>query len=110
MQKKYRLTHKRAFSYVYRKGKSLTCDSLVLAYAPTKYGKRIGFSISHKVGKAVVRNKIKRRLKNGLIPVMNHIDNGYNYIFIAREKAAEITYSELINSAIYLLKKAKLYN
>lgn len=110
MQKRYRLTHKRAFSYVYRKGKTIKCDSLVLAYAPTKYGKRIGFSISHKVGKAVVRNKIKRRLKNGLIPVMDRIDNGYNYIFIAREKAANITYAELINAAIALLKKVNLYD
>lgn len=108
MQKKYRLTHKKAFNYVYRRGKSTACDSLILMYAPTKYGKRFGFSISKKVGKAVVRNKIKRQLKNAIIPLTAKIDNGYNYIFVVRPVAATLSYDELVSAACKLMIRAKV--
>lgn len=83
---------------------------MTLVYTPTKFGKRFGFSISRKVGKAVVRNKIKRRLKSGLLTMINSIDNGYNYIFIVKPQSATLTFDELIASATALLSKARKLN
>lgn len=83
---------------------------MTLVYTPTKFGKRFGFSISRKVGKAVVRNKIKRRLKSGLLTMINSIDNGYNYIFIVKPQSATLTFDELITSATALLNKARKLN
>lgn len=83
---------------------------MTLVYTPTKFGKRFGFSISRKVGKAVVRNKIKRRLKSGLLTIINSIDNGYNYIFIVKPQSATLTFDELIASATALLSKARKLN
>lgn len=110
MQRKYRLTHRRAFNYVYKHGKSVSNSNMTLVYTTTKFGKKFGFSISRKVGKAVVRNKIKRRLKSGLLPMINSIDSGYNYIFVVKPSSAQLTYDELIASATALLEKARKLN
>lgn len=110
MQRKYRLTHRRAFTYVYKHGKSVSNSNMTLVFTPTKFGKKFGFSISRKVGKAVVRNKIKRRLKSGLLTMINRVDNGYNYIFIVKPLAATLTFDELIMSATALLIKARKLN
>ena len=62
MERCYRLQKNRAFQYVYRKGHSVAGRNLVLLHAPGRELK-VGFSVSKKVGKAVTRNKVKRRLR-----------------------------------------------
>lgn len=104
MQKKYRLTEKRSFDYMYRKGQSVANKQLVLLYAPTKKGIRIGFVVSKKVGKSVVRNKTKRRLREIVRPIIPLLDAGYNYVFIARSVASDCDYSTLEKSVHHLLK------
>ena len=62
MERCYRLQKNRAFQYVYRKGHSCACRNLVLLLAPGRE-KKVGFSVSKKVGHAVTLNKVKRRLR-----------------------------------------------
>lgn len=108
MQKVYRLNKSSAFKYIYRNGKSYACKHLVLLFAPTKFNLRVGFSVSKKIGKSVVRSKVKRRLKEGFRSLIPYIDNGYNYIVVAREPSAEASFTELYNSLIYVLTKTEL--
>ena len=62
MQQDSRIRKNSQFRYVYRKGKSVSQALLVLTYV--RAGRlQAGFSISKKVGKAVQRNLIKRRLR-----------------------------------------------
>jgi ribonuclease P protein component len=83
---------------------------LVLVYAGTSAGKiQAGFSISKKIGKSVVRNKIKRRLKEAFRAEIPKMKTGYNFVFVARKPAAECGFAELKGSLCYLLKKAGLY-
>ena len=62
MERRYRLQKNRQFQYVYRRGKSAACKDLVMLYAKGR-GLQVGFSVSKKVGNAVVRNRTRRRLR-----------------------------------------------
>lgn len=108
MQKIYKLTSSKAFEYLHKHGKSFANRELVLIYAPTKFNLRVGFSVSKKLGKAVVRNKVKRRLREGFRQMIPYLNPHFNYVFIARTACAECDYHELLRSMKHLLGKASL--
>lgn len=106
MQKQYRLCKNRQFGFVYRKGESVACRSMVLLYVDKKRGpKRIGFSVSKKIGKAVVRNRVKRCLREAARGLLPDTKAGL-YVVIAREKAAHSSYHELTRDLRYVMEKA----
>ena len=65
------------------------------AAAPETQGARFGYTVSKKVGKAVVRNRVRRRLKAATRELMDSALPGYDYVIIARPAAAERSYAEL---------------
>ena len=103
MERSYRLQKNRAFQYVYRKGHSAACRNLVLLAAPGRELK-VGFSVSKKVGKAVTRNKVKRRLRECFRPYLGGVKTGL-YVVVARPAAAEAAFQTLQKDLAYLLKK-----
>ena len=103
MERCYRLQKNRAFQYVYRKGHSVACRNLVLLHAPGRELK-VGFSVSKKVGKAVTRNKVKRRLRECFRPYLGDVKTGL-YVIVARPAAAEAAFDTLQKDVQYLLKK-----
>jgi len=64
-----------------------------------------GISIPKKIGKAVIRNKIKRQIKNIIDNNKIHIQNNYNYVIIVRKEILELTYLEKEKELITLFKK-----
>ena len=103
MERRYRLKKNRAFQYVYRKGHSAACRNLVLLAAPGRELK-VGFSVSKKVGNAVTRNKVKRRLRECFRPWIGDVKTGL-YVIVARPAAAEAAFQTLQKDLAYLLKK-----
>lgn len=63
MQRQNRLGPNRQFSYVYRRGKRVSTRDLTLLYVKNRQ-KRVGFSVSKKVGVAVVRNRTNAACAN----------------------------------------------
>lgn len=70
MQQSYRLRKNKQYQYVYHRGRSCACREIVLLYARSSK-LQVGFSVSRKVGNSVVRNRVKRRMREqfrALIP------------------------------------------
>ena len=105
MQRQNRLGPNRQFNYVYRRGKKASCKEMSLLYVRSKE-KRIGFSVSKKVGVAVVRNRTKRRLRESVRPLLPLIKSGL-YVFVARPSAAELSFQELNSRVKYLMRKVE---
>ena len=103
MERQYRLQKNRAFQYVYRRGHSVACRDLVMLAAKGRELK-VGFSVSKKVGNAVTRNRVKRRLRECFRPYLGDVKPGL-YIIVARPSAAEATFQSLQRDMRYLLKK-----
>ena len=103
MERQYRLKKNRAFQYVYRRGHSAACRDLVMLCAKGRELK-VGFSVSKKVGNAVTRNKVKRRLRECFRPHLGDVKTGL-YVIVARPSAAKATFQSLDRDVRYLLKK-----
>ncbi|MDR3051012.1 MAG: ribonuclease P protein component [Oscillospiraceae bacterium] len=102
----YSLKKNRQFQYVYRRGKSAGSRELVLLYV--RGGKlQVGFSVSKKVGNAVVRNRTKRRMREAFRPLIDQLPGGL-YVVIAREAAAQASFQAIGRSLRYLLRKQSL--
>ena len=65
-----------------------------------------GFSVGKKIGKAVVRNKIKRQLKN--IVSKKNYQNGFNCIIIVNNIVLSKSFLEMENDLISILSKLNL--
>lgn len=98
------------FRRVYKKGKSLADRNLVVyKMKNNKNVSRIGISISKKVGKAVVRNKIRRYIKEAYrLNIDDIVLRGYDIVFIARINSSNSSYVDIERSMKYITKKARL--
>lgn len=67
---------------------------------------RFGFLVSKRVGKAVVRNRVKRRLRE--IARKEPIQEGWDIVMIARSGLAAATFAETAEAARDLLKRSRL--
>ena len=107
MERRYRLQKNRAFQYVYHRGKSVSCRDLVLLRAKGR-GVKVGFSVSKKVGNAVTRNLVKRRLRECFRPFLGDVKSGL-YVVIARPSAAKATFQGLQKQTRTLLEKQEAF-
>lgn len=109
MQKKYRLKNGKVFDYLHKRGHSFANKLLVLVYAPSKYPLRVGFIVSKKVGKANVRNKTRRRLREAFRALIPYMKENHNFIVIARSECAEADFYQLSSALAHLLAKENLF-
>lgn len=68
---------------------------------------KIGFTVSKKIGNAVVRNRIKRVLREICRHNFDLFHNKYHYIFIARAKIKGFSYKQVEREIIGLLNEVK---
>ena len=104
------------FRTVYRRGKSLSNDKLVLYVFKNRRNRdekgnlynKVGFSISKKVGKSVVRSRVKRLMRESFRLNYEKIEEGYDFVFIARMSINDKSFFEVEKSMMNLFKKAGL--
>ncbi len=100
------LTKTQQYASVYTKGSSWASNMMVMKASPNGLSlSRYGFSVSKRVGNAVIRNRVKRLFRE-ILRVMP-IKSGWDIIFIARP-AAYTDYAILKKSVEDLLSRAHL--
>ncbi len=109
LKKKWRLRDNKDFRRIYRAGKAVPGKYLVVFKKENGIGRtRFGFSVSKKVGNAVVRNRRKRLLREISRKNQASIRQGYDIIVIARAVGKDLSFVELEKDYLKLLKKGGL--
>ncbi|SCN26327.1 Ribonuclease P protein component [Clostridium sp. N3C] len=101
---------------MYRRGKSFSTDILVLYIFKNNRNtvdgqeiNRVGISVSKKVGKSVVRSRVKRLISESYRLNCENISKKYDLVFVARTAAKDKSYWEIEAAMKKLFKKAGLY-
>lgn len=101
------LTKPEQYALVYSRGSSWASNLMVMKALPNGLTlSRYGFSVSKRVGKAVARNKIKRRLRE--ILRIKPLKPAWDIVFIVRPAAANADYISLKRAVEGLLSRAGL--
>ena len=97
------------FKRVYKRGKS-SADANIAVYFFKNYNgyNRLGITVSNKIGKAVIRNKIRRRIKNSFHLNAVNFKNGYDIVIVARTRAVYADQKKLEKSLLRIFKNLGL--
>jgi ribonuclease P protein component len=80
---------------------------LVLHVAPNDLDRaRVGITVSGRVGKAVVRNRIRRRLREALRARLDSLTVGYDVLVVARPPSVQASWRELVEAVDTVLQRA----
>lgn len=112
MKKEYRVKKNKEFQEAFKKGKSFANRQFVV-YTLKKTDQehfRIGLSVSKKIGNAVMRNQIKRYVRQAFLELEGEINNQFDLIIIARKPVADMGFHEIKKSLIHVLKVSKVLN
>ena len=97
------------FRRIYRKGRSAVSPCMVVYCQKNRQGRsRLGVTVSTKLGHAVVRNRVRRRLREIYRLNREHMVPGYDVIVVARTRAAAEPYRRLEREYLSLLNKLEL--
>lgn len=109
--KEERLRKNPEFRLVYRRGRSFSTSLIVLyVYRNNKNINRVGISVSKKVGKSVVRSRVKRLIGESVRLNKENLKQGYDLVFVARSASSDKCYKDIENSVKYLFRKSGLNN
>lgn len=109
MDKTVSLKENHLFRRAYNRGKS-AADSRLALYVRKNGQKtnRLGLTVSTKVGCAVVRNRIRRRLREIYRLHEDHIRTGSDVVVVARVRCASSDYRQMEQSFLRLAEKLSL--
>ncbi|MBN8531157.1 MAG: ribonuclease P protein component [Alphaproteobacteria bacterium] len=98
------------------KGKKAFARSLLLQALPVEGSKTltdadassllVGFTTSKKLGNAVMRNRIRRRLRAAVAHILpRHAAPGYAYVVIGRQGSQDVPFTHITDDLLWALKK-----
>ena len=107
MQQSSRLTEGLRIAEIHRNGRSAANRFLVIRYLANGLDRsRFCFVVSKRIGNAVTRNKVKRRLREALRS--SRVKTGWDAVFIARSGVRDASYDEVMQAADNLLRRTSL--
>lgn len=110
LPKSRRLTQSSDFERMKKEGRSQRGPLLILSVLPAqdRHRLRVGFVTSKRIGSAVVRNRVRRRLREIVRKHQSDLRENFWIVIIARPKAAHVAYRELEDEWLRLAKRASI--
>ena len=110
MKKNFRVKREKDFKAIFKDGTSFANRKFVVYQLENQQNHfRIGLSVSKKLGNAVTRNQIKRRIRHILQSVKGSLVEHVDFVVIARKGVETLEYAEMEKNLLHVLKLSKIY-
>ena len=97
------------FKRLYSKGQSFVSAYTVIYASKNRYNKnRLGLTVSKSVGKAVVRNRIKRLMRESYRLMEDKLRTGYDIIVVSRNRAVGKSQEQIRKDIEYALRQLEI--
>ncbi len=108
MERCHRLRRSADFARVRERGRSWPHALLVLSAGRNEAGDtRFGFIVSRRVGNAVVRNRVRRRLREVVRRHLGQFPAGWDVVLVARPAIARADFAEIEQAFLQVLSRAQ---
>jgi|SRR3989344_8810677 len=109
----HRLTNDKEIKALVRTGQTFFLSQMLIKYrfyGPDKKTK-VAFVVSTKIDKrAVIRNRVARRLREAFRALLPDIKNGYLVLIIAKKSILDLEYNEIKKQLIFALSRIRIYH
>ena len=96
----------KSFNDIIKNGKFIKNNYFVIYYKDNEIEKnKLGIAISNKIGKAHIRNRLKRQTRAIIDECRNMFKNEYNYIIMIRKTCKEAEFNDMNKALKSLLEK-----
>lgn len=110
MKKSFRVKREKDFKAIFKDGTSFANRKFVVYQLENQQNHfRVGLSVSKKLGNAVTRNQIKRRIRHILQSVKGSLVEHVDFVVIARKGVEILEYAEMEKNLLHVLKLSKIY-
>ena len=110
MKKNFRVKREKDFKAIFKEGTSFANRKFVVyPLENQKNHFRVGLSVSKKLGNAVARNQIKRRIRHIIQNAKGSLVEDVDFVVIARKGVENLEYAEMERNLLHVLKLSKIY-
>lgn len=107
LRKDLRICRGRQFNFIYRNGRRLVGKYLIMFIVQSDGPEQmIGIVTSKKIGNAVIRNKVKRQIREVVRRNLGGLTKGNQIVLVARHGIKESTSKLIENDYLGLIRKA----
>ena len=109
MKKSYRVKKDQDFKALFDAGKSVANRKFVIYHLPRgKSHFRVGLSVSKRLGNAVTRNSIKRKLRHVIMELSEGLVT-QDFVIICRQGVQDLDYQDMKKNLVHVLTRAEIY-
>ncbi len=109
----FKLRKRWQFQLVYQLGSKMVADHVIVFSREQDClfkCSRFGVTVTKKVGNAVVRNRVKRRLREVFYKLQPELVSGYDFVFVARHNIVDVTFLEIYEEIKTAFKKLNKFS
>lgn len=111
MKKTLSLKLNKDFKRLYYRGRSVSCGYVVVYVGKNRLSKnRLGLTCSKTLGKAVVRNRLKRLMRESYRLTEHRLKPGHDVVIVARHRAVGKSFDMIFRDVKYAFGKLELYD